>query len=213
MGRLLRYAALLLVWALPCSAAWASSTIATMPQTYKIYLLVDPRSHAPYYMGQTQRPLYDRMDEHFFEHAETLAAKKNRAIIQSGLLPAVVKLDEVKDARTAFHRELYWIHKLAAEGHHLKNREAQGWFMARYGETFGRRDTAKREGPEDRALRHEVAQAQERHGAAWTPEEDRTLLAKHAAGISPAEIAAHPDHRRSERAILKHLDKLGAGQG
>jgi hypothetical protein len=27
--------------------------------------------------------------------------------------------------------------------------------------------------------------------------------------MSPAEIAAHPDHRRSERAIVKHLGKLG----
>ena len=35
------------------------------------------------------------------------------------------------------------------------------------------------------------------------------LLAKHAAGMSPAEIAAPPDHRRSERAILEHLAKLG----
>ena len=211
MGRLHRYAALLLLWALPCSAAGASSTIATMPVTYKIYLLVDPRSHVPYYVGQTQRPLYDRMDEHFFDHAGTMAAKKNRAIIQSGLLPVVVKLDEVKDARTAFHRELYWIHKLAAEGHHLKNREAQGWFMARYGETFGRRETAKREGAGEGTRRHGAAQAQERHGIAWTPEEDRALLAKHAAGMSPAEIAAHPDHRRSERAIVKHLGKLGVG--
>jgi hypothetical protein len=211
MGRLHRYAALLLLWALPCGAAGASSTIATMPITYKIYLLVDPRSHVPYYVGQTQRPLYDRMDEHFFDHAWTLAAKKNRAIIQSGLLPVVVKLDEVKDARTAFHRELYWIHKLAAEGHHLKNREAQGWFMARYGETFGRKETAKREGAGEGTRRHGAALAQERHGTAWTPEEDGALLAKHAAGMSPAEIAAHPDHRRSERAIVKHLGKLGVG--
>jgi hypothetical protein len=213
MGSLHRYAALLLVWALPCSAAWVSSTIATMPVTYKIYLLVDPRSHVPYYVGQTQRPLYDRMDEHFFEHAETLAAKKNRAILQSGLLPVVVKLDEVKDAKTAFHRELYWIHKLAAEGHHLKNREAQGWFMARYGETFGRRETAKREAGQGGTRQPGTAQAQERHGTAWTKEEGRALLAKHAAGMSPAEIAAHPDHRRSERAIVKHLAKLGAGEG
>jgi hypothetical protein len=44
---------------------------------------------------------------------------------------------------------------------------------------------------------------------ALTPEEERALLAKHAAGMSPAAIAAHPDHRRSERAILKHLAKLG----
>jgi hypothetical protein len=49
--------------------------------------MVDPRSHVPYYVGQTPRPLCDRMDEHFFERAETPAAKKNRAIIQSGLLP------------------------------------------------------------------------------------------------------------------------------
>src|ERR671916_8296 len=111
MRSLHRYAVLLMVWTLLGigSAAGASSTIVTMPSTYKIYLLVDPRSHAPYYVGQTRRPLYDRMDEHFFEQAETLVAKKNRAM--------------------------------------------QGWFLRRYEEAFGRRETALREEPQGRGGR------------------------------------------------------------
>jgi hypothetical protein len=215
MGSLHRYAALLMVWTLlgSGSAAGASFTIVTMPSTYKIYLLVDPRSHTPYYVGQTRRPLYDRMDEHFFEQAEALVAKKNRAIILSGLLPVVVKLDEVRDAQAAFHRELYWIHKLAAEGHVLKNREAQGWFPQRYEEAFGRRETALREAPQGRGRPEGTAAGQPRHGEAWTGEEDRALLAKHAARMSPDAIAAHADHRRSERAIVKRLARLVAGKG
>jgi hypothetical protein len=40
--------------------------------------------HELYYIGKTRRVLHDRIDEHFFDAADTLVAKKNRAIIQSG---------------------------------------------------------------------------------------------------------------------------------
>jgi hypothetical protein len=68
--------------------------------------------------------------------------------------------------------------------------------LRRYGKAFGRQETGLREVPQGRARQNETAAATERHGETWTPEEDRALLAKHAAGMHPCEIAAHPDHRR-----------------
>ena len=49
-------------------------TFAAMAKTpYLIYGLIDPRNHKLYYIGKTRRVLHDRMDEHFFDAAETLA--------------------------------------------------------------------------------------------------------------------------------------------
>ena len=105
-----------------------------MKQTFRIYGLIDPRDHRFYYVGRTGRALHDRLDEHFFAQGDTRVSGKNQAIQKSGQLPQVVVLDAARDETTAFHRELYWIHKLASEGHTLKNREAQAWFVRRYEE-------------------------------------------------------------------------------
>jgi hypothetical protein len=104
---------------------------------YLIYGLIDPRNHELYYVGKTRRVLHDRMDEHFFDAADTLVAKKNRAILASGGLPQILKLDTAVDEATAFHKELAWIHTFAGQGRELKNREAQAWFRKRYDEVFG----------------------------------------------------------------------------
>jgi hypothetical protein len=104
---------------------------------YLIYGLIDPRNHQLYYVGKTRRVLHDRMDEHFFDAAETLVSRKNHAIRQSGVLPQILKLDTAEDEATAFHKELYWIHYFTGQGRGLKNREAQAWFRKRYDEAFG----------------------------------------------------------------------------
>ena len=107
---------------------------------YLIYGLIDPRNHELYYIGKTRRVLHDRIDEHFFDAADTLVAKKNRAIIQSGGLPQILRLETAEDEATAFHKELAWIHTFAGQGRELKNREAQAWFRKRYDDTFGSSD-------------------------------------------------------------------------
>ena len=104
---------------------------------YHIYGLVDPRSCELYYVGQTKRALHDRMDEHFFDSTDTLVSKKNQAIIASGQLPQIIRLDTADDETTAFHKELYYIHWFSAQGKGLKNREAQGWFFKSYEDAFG----------------------------------------------------------------------------
>lgn len=104
---------------------------------YYIYGLIDPRSCEVYYVGQTKRALHDRMDEHFFESSDTLVSKKNQAIIQSGQLPQIIKLDTAETEKQAFHKELTWIHLFAGQGRALKNHEAQKWFLSRYDEFFG----------------------------------------------------------------------------
>ncbi len=109
-----------------------------MPQTFKIYGLIDPRSHELYYIGQTRRALHDRMDEHFFESGETQVSKKNRAIIQSGQLPQIILLERgIESADGAHEAELEWIYKFMRKGAPLKNREAQAWFRSRYHDSFG----------------------------------------------------------------------------
>ena len=110
-----------------------------MSHVYTIYGLIDPRNNEIYYIGQTRRDLVERTDEHFFESGDSLVARRNRAIMRLGLVPAIVKLAETQDARTAFHAELYWIHFWTMQGKRLLNREAQPWFHQRYSEQVARR--------------------------------------------------------------------------
>jgi len=139
--------------------------------------------------------------EHFFEAADTLVARRNRAILKLGLVPGILKLDEAADARAAFHAELYWIHALTLRGTRLLNREAQPWFYERYAALF--RPRAEGGSQEPPAPPQPPAP---RHGAAWTADEDRVLLCKLKAGVGVAEIAAQ--HRRRAKAIEKRLAKL-----
>ncbi len=115
-----------------------------MPQTFKIYGLIDPRDSEFYYVGQTRRKLTDRFDEHLVNPTETLVSKRNQAIQRCGIAPGIVTLDKgIKDERTAFYRELYRIFEKVSEGHHLLNREAQSWFYERYDELIDRRVCVK----------------------------------------------------------------------
>ena len=196
----LRHCLLLLVGC----AVWIGAdarALSSMPQTYTIYGLIDPRTSEIYYVGQTGRKLIERTDEHFFEAADTLVAKRNRAILKLGLVPGILKLDEAADARAAFHAELYWIHALTLRGTRLLNREAQPWFYERYAALFGPRAEAVRPMEDTPPLPLGA-----RHGEAWTEEEDSVLLGKFKAGASVAEIAGQ--HRRSVKAIEKRLAKL-----
>jgi hypothetical protein len=103
-----------------------------MSKPHTIYGLIDPRNNELYYVGRTRRDLLERADEHFFESKDTLVSKRNRAILQLGMTPGIVKLAEVAQAETAFHAELYWIHFWAMQGKRLLNREAQPWFVEQY---------------------------------------------------------------------------------
>jgi hypothetical protein len=103
-----------------------------MSKPHTIYGLIDPRNNELYYVGRTRRDLVERSDEHFFESKDTLVSKRNRAILQLGMTPGIVKLAEVAQAEAAFHAELYWIHYWAMQGKRLLNREAQPWFVEQY---------------------------------------------------------------------------------
>jgi hypothetical protein len=103
-----------------------------MSKPYTIYGLIDPRNNELYYIGRTRRDLIERTDEHFFESKETLVSKRNRAILQLGKVPAILKLAEAASQEAAFHAELYWIHLWAMQGKRLLNREAQPWFVENY---------------------------------------------------------------------------------
>jgi hypothetical protein len=103
-----------------------------MSKPHTIYGLIDPRNNELYYVGRTRRDLVERADEHFFESKDTLVSKRNRAILQLGMTPGIVKLAEVAQAEAAFHAELYWIHFWAMQGKRLLNREAQPWFVEQY---------------------------------------------------------------------------------
>jgi hypothetical protein len=130
-------------------------------------------------------------------------------------VPGILKLGETADARAAFHAELYWIHTLTLGGTRLLNREAQPWFYERYHTLFSPRaeapaaplprpqekPSARREDPRPKPAA--------RHGAPWTSEEDRALMRKLEAGMSPAQIAAQ--HRRSDTAIEKRIAALQEG--
>jgi hypothetical protein len=174
-----------------------------MPETYTIYGLIDPRTSEVYYVGQTQRRLIERTDEHFFDAVDTLVSRRNQALLKLGLVPGIVKLGEAADERTAFHAELSWIHTLTLRGTRLLNREAQPWFCERYHALFGPRADAP--GPAGDAP---PGPPPRRHGEAWTPKEDAALLEKLKAGMPPEALAAR--HRRSVRAVVKRIETLRA---
>lgn len=106
--------------------------------SHTIYMLVDPRDHKPFYIGQTKY-LKRRYKDHCnpLPSDRTTRAKRLREILKSGEKPSLVVIEETPSELIALIKEMYWISTfLNATGIELKNREAQKWLYERYADVM-----------------------------------------------------------------------------
>lgn len=96
-----------------------------MTQSFVVYMLVDPRSYRPYYVGQT-RDRVKRLRFHFAaSDGDTALEQRNRAIIQAGSVPLMIVLEDASSRTEALIKELFWIELFTGRGISLCNRESR----------------------------------------------------------------------------------------
>lgn len=103
---------------------------------YTIYLLVDPRDHKPFYIGQTIniKRRYYRQHWNPSDDDKTDRAKQIREILKAGRKPNLVILERTTRKVSALIREMYWIETFKRSGAILKNQENQKWLLEQYDE-------------------------------------------------------------------------------
>jgi len=103
---------------------------------YTIYLLVDPRDHKPFYIGQTSniKRRYYRQHWNPSDDDKTDRAKQIREILKAGRKPNLVILERTTRKVSALIREMYWIETFKRSGATLKNQENQKWLLEQYDE-------------------------------------------------------------------------------
>lgn len=102
---------------------------------YTIYLLVDPRDHKPFYIGQTKW-LELRLEQHCdpSDDDKSDRAKTIREIVADNHQPMLVALETTTRKTSALMREMFWIVLFKSHGIRLKNRESQQWLLKQYDE-------------------------------------------------------------------------------
>lgn len=105
-----------------------------MKPAYTIYMLVDPRDHKPFYIGQTQYLDLRYYKDHLnpAHHDKTDRAKRIREILNERKKPVLVVLERTTRKVSALIREMFWIELFKRSGVRLKNRENQTWLLKQY---------------------------------------------------------------------------------
>ncbi|GAA1491476.1 GIY-YIG nuclease family protein [Brachybacterium sacelli] len=89
---------------------------------FRIYALLTPDRLTAHYVGQTADALHRRLEDHLRRPGHSKKADWIRAVRESGDAPQIVLLEEFTGYRQqAYERETYWIRRLRAQGHPLKN--------------------------------------------------------------------------------------------
>ncbi len=103
---------------------------------YTIYLLVDPRDHKPFYIGQTSNIKLRYYKDHWNpkDDDKTDRANQIREILKEGRKPNLVILERTTRKVSALMREMFWIETFKRSGVKLKNRESQQWLLKQYDE-------------------------------------------------------------------------------
>ena len=103
---------------------------------HTIYLLVDPRDHKPFYIGQTTniKLRYYRQHWNPKDDDKTDRANQIREILKAGRKPNLVILERTTRKVSALMREMFWIETFKRSGVKLKNRESQQWLLKQYDE-------------------------------------------------------------------------------
>jgi predicted GIY-YIG superfamily endonuclease len=101
---------------------------------YTIYMLVDPRDHKPFYIGQTAniKARYYRQHWNPKDTDKSDRAERLRAILKAGRKPDLVILERTTRKVSALMREMFWIELFKSRGVTLKNQENQRWVLERY---------------------------------------------------------------------------------
>lgn len=91
-------------------------------QSWLVYGIIDPRSDALFYIGQT-RCFARRRSEHL-EGTDQISGLVIRQIQEAGFLPHFLVLERHDNEETALRAEIYWIETLLARGIELTNAQA-----------------------------------------------------------------------------------------
>ncbi len=100
---------------------------------YTIYMLVDPRNHRPFYIGQTK---YTRL--RYKDHCNPTPSDKSdrairiREILKTNKQPIFVILEKTTRKISVLRKELFWIELFESRGIKLKNQESQRWLLKQY---------------------------------------------------------------------------------
>ena len=106
-------------------------------------MLVDPRNHKPFYIGQTTNINLRYYKQHWNpkEVDKSDRAKQIRAILLAGRKPDLVILERTTRHVSALIREMFWIELFKSRGMKLKNRESQRWLLKQLDELIAQTRT------------------------------------------------------------------------
>ena len=112
---------------------------------YTIYMLVDPRDHRPFYIGQTQYLDLRYYKDHLHPSPDDKSdrAKKIREILSDRKKPVLVVLERTTRKVSALIREMFWIELFKSRGMKLKNQENQKWLLKQYDELLGQMNSKR----------------------------------------------------------------------
>ena len=113
---------------------------------FNIYMLVDPRNHRPFYIGQTTNINLRYYRQHWNpdDNDKTDRAKQLREILKAGRKPNLVILERTTRKVSALMREMYWIETFKRSGLKLKNQESQQWLLKQYDDLTRQARTSSR---------------------------------------------------------------------
>ena len=99
-------------------------------------MLIDPRDHKPFYIGQTSniKLRYYRQHWNPSDNDKSDRAKQIREILKAGRKPNLVILERTTRKVSALIREMYWIETFKRSRVELKNQENQKWLLEQYDE-------------------------------------------------------------------------------
>jgi len=106
-------------------------------------MLVDPRDHRPFYIGQTKYTLLryrDHCNPALMDNSDR--ARKIREILKANKKPIFVVLEKTTRKISVLRKELFWIELFESRGIKLKNQDSQRWLLEQYEQVIA--ETKKR---------------------------------------------------------------------
>lgn len=99
-------------------------------------MLVDPRNHKPFYIGQSGNINLRYYKDHLNPEPSDKSdrAIRIREILHARKKPILVILERTTRKVSALMREMYWIETFKRSGVKLKNQESQRWLLEQYDE-------------------------------------------------------------------------------
>ena len=117
-------------------------------------MLVDPRYHKPFYIGQTTNINHRYYKQHWNpkDSDKSDRAKRIRAILKAGRKPNLVILERTTRLLTALRKEIFWIETFIGRGIKLTNQDSQDWLLKQYDELVSNLRKKTPQSPISRAI-------------------------------------------------------------